>query len=349
MISLISYLIGKNHTVTCVTLCAGEHDFFKLPEKCRRIKLGLSHQSGSFIEALSYNFKRIKSIRNVLKHEKPDVVVSFLATTNILTVLASSFLPVPVIISERNDPGRQSLGRLWDGMRRLCYRMADVVSANSLNAIEAMKPYVPESKLHFVPNHLAPPPLEKVQPHKDRENVVLSVGRLHPQKAMDVLIKAFAAFNKNHPDWKLVILGQGALQKELEDLAASLDISDRVIFEGVVNNPYNYYCRSKIFVLASRFEGTPNALLEAMSCAAAPVISDACTEALSYVENNKSGLVFPVDKVQELAVHLDSLASDEALMSGISKRAQKTVESLHNGDILRMWEKLLDVNNGHAG
>ena len=340
MVSLIAHLITKRYKITCVTLGSSEDDFFNLPEGCRRIGLDLMHSSSSFKEALTYNFKRIKALRSVIAKEAPDVVVSFLVTTNILTILATIFMRVHLVICERNDPSRQNPGRLWDVMRRIFYRMADSVSANSMNAIEAMKAYVPEYKLRFIPNHLSRPPFDEIQPYGQRKNVVLSVGRLHPQKGMDTLIHAFAGFSNSVPDWELVILGKGELLPDLKSLASSLGVGDKVIFKGAVENPYEYYCSSKVFVLASLFEGTPNALLEAMSCKTVPIVSSTCVECLSFIDEGESGLIFPVCDSESLTKELIYLATHSDYASSISDNAQQAVRSRYNGEMLTMWENL---------
>lgn len=92
----------------------------------------------------------------------------------------------------------------------------------------------------------------------------ISAVRLDHQKGIDILLRAWAEIVKKETKVKLLILGQGPLEKELKQLALSLDINSSVEFVGLVNDPENFLKKSEIFVLPSRAEGMSNALLEAM-------------------------------------------------------------------------------------
>ena len=92
-------------------------------------------------------------------------------------------------------------------MRRVLYREADAVSANSRGALAAMRAYCPEEKLHHAPNPLI---LADDGADSKRSNSVLFLARLVPQKAPDVLIEAFAQFVRTAPGWKLHIAGRRA-------------------------------------------------------------------------------------------------------------------------------------------
>lgn len=343
--SLIEYLINQGHKLTLITLDDGNNDFFNAPKQCTRISLNLQQNSNGKLSGIFANLKRIKTLRRAIKKTKCDTVISFIAPTNILTILATRFLRIKVIISERNDPARQSYGRFWDWAREKTYRYADMVSANSKNALEHLKNYVSQDKLFFIPNHLNKAEQQYIVAQENKEKVILSVGRLHHQKAMDTLIKAFAAFQKTNQDWHLKILGQGALENELKALSASLNLNGSIQFEGVTNNPYEYYKEASVFALASRHEGTPNALLEAMSCGVCPVISDACTEALAYIDHQKSGIVFPVDDIDALANTLDKICNNLPARQEYADQAMKNVEVLYAEHTLKEWDKLINMVN----
>lgn len=340
--SLLEYLINQGHTLTLITLDDGKNDFFKAPKQCARIALDLQQNSIGKIFGILANIKRIRTLRKAIKKTKCDTVISFIAPTNILAILATRFMNVKVIISERNDPARQSYGRFWDWAREKTYRYADIVSANSKNAVEHLKKYVPQDKLFFIPNHLNKANKQYILKQDNKEKVILSVGRLHHQKAMDTLIKAFAEFHRSNQDWQLKILGQGALENELKELSQSLNLDEAIQFEGVSDNPYEYYKEASVFALASRHEGTPNALLEAMSCGVCPVISDACTEALAYIDDKKSGIVFPVDDISTLANALDNICNDLPARQEYADQAMKNIEVLYAEHTLKEWDKLIN-------
>lgn len=340
-VSLLHDLSHANKKIALITLDDGANDFYAPPENIKRIALNLNHNSANFIEGVFANFKRIFILRRTLKQIAPKTTLSFIAPTNILTIAATPLLNTKTIISERNDPARQSFGKLWDSLRKITYRFADIVTANSPNAIETLKAYVPEKKLVFIPNALPAPDKKYCIPYGQKEKIILIVGRLHPQKAHHILLDAFAKIHPDHPDWSLVIVGDGALRNALEEQAQKLGIEKHIHFEGVQNNPYSYYARAQIFVLPSLHEGTPNSLLEAMSCGVAPIISDACEGAKPYVENNISGLIFPVNDSEALALALHALISDDDLREKIGHAAQEKVSTLTQKSTADLWDEVL--------
>jgi glycosyltransferase involved in cell wall biosynthesis len=109
--------------------------------------------------------------------------------------------------------------------------------------------------------------LEKSSP------VIVAVGRLAPQKGFDTLIAAFAALP--NPDARLIIFGEGALKAQLLDLAQTLGVADRFDLPGYASDPRAEVAAADCFVLSSRFEGSPNALVEALSTGT-PVVSTLC-------------------------------------------------------------------------
>ncbi|MGH8386261.1 MAG: glycosyltransferase [Pseudomonas sp.] len=103
--------------------------------------------------------------------------------------------------------------------------------------------------------------------------VIVAVGRLAPQKGFDTLIAAFAAIPD--PDVRLIIFGEGALRPQLQDLAQTLGVADRFDLPGYASDPMAEVAAADCFVLSSRFEGSPNALVEALSTGT-PVVSTRC-------------------------------------------------------------------------
>src|SRR5690606_3578792 len=103
---------------------------------------------------------------------------------------------------------------------------------------------------------------------------LIAMGRLSPEKGFDLLIRAVALLRRQHPGCSLTILGDGPEREPLEGLAEELGVAEAVSFGGQVRDPAAHLVRGDIFVLPSRFEGFPNALLEAMACGLAVVAAD---------------------------------------------------------------------------
>jgi len=293
---------------------------------------------------------RVLTLRSIMKQHRASVVIGFCGSTNIITALAAKPLPCQVIISERNDPELQELDFPWSTLRPRYYNHADIVTANTRGALESMRSYVDQQKLVYVPNPVVNP---NDTPSSSGDSLfssptVLIVGRLHHQKAHDVVLDAFAQLAPRFSDWKLSIVGQGDLERSLRAQSEALGIAGRVVWHGHVRDPFPYYRKAKIFVLPSRHEGTPNALLEAMNSGIAVIISDASPGPLELVEDGKSGLVVPAGDALKLKLAIEKLAADPALRASLARAAQAKVAEYSLPRALLAWERLMGWSGQEA-
>lgn len=337
----------RGHAVSVITLAGRDKDFFALdPSVQRWVTGGQSNAASSLPSRVLATLARILKLRRLLQTMQPGSIISFILPTNILTVIAATGLPSRLVLSERNDPRRQFLGHHWNFLRRRLYRRAHVVTANSHGALDAMKSYVPASKLAFVPNPL---PSGRSVIQKASKNghtpTLLAVGRLHEQKGYDLLLEAFRQSVDMAENWQLRIIGDGPLRETLQAQAERAGIADRVHWEGRVADPFPYYDDAAVFVMPSRYEGTPNALLEAMSCGLPVVVSDASSGPLEYVENHVTGLVVPVEDASALAKAMDCLARDPDLRQRLAEAGRQRVATLSLDEVLPVWEQVIHLKD----
>ena len=282
--------------------------------------------------------KQTKALHVLLNRVGADVVLSVLGATNIMTVAASAGLPHRTVISERNDPSKQRLDPPWEHLRPLLYRGADAISANSRGALDAMRAYCPAEKLCLAPNPLM---LPHARTDVLRSDAVLFLARLVEQKAPDVLIEAFARFHRDAPDWALHLAGDGPLAEALKARVRALDLAGSVTFYGVVTDPSPLLARCRILVLPSRFEGTPNALLEAMAHRMACIVSDASPGPLRLIEDGVTGLVVETGSVSALAAAMARLARDEPLRRKLGEAAFERVREFGLDRVGPVWDRML--------
>lgn len=282
-------------------------------------------------------------LRRVLKRIEAPLVISFGTSVNVITIKACRGLGRRVIISERNDPGRliPTWGRLW----KKYYQRAYLVTANTRTALRDMSTFVGGAQLAFLPNPLSlPAGNDHAAPASNHHpSFVLTVGRLVEDKAQDILLDAFAHAGDDCKNWRLAILGEGKLADSLRAQADDLGIADRVDWHGVVADPYEFYRRAEVFALPSRIEGTPNALLEAMSCGLAVVVSDGAPGPLELVEHGITGLVVRVDDPRELSMALCRLAADRELRNRLGTAARQRVTEYDLPRTLAMWETIVGL------
>lgn len=336
--TLASAWAARGHRVAVITLADPQSDFFPLPKAVQRITVGGTGRRSGPLGGLAGNVRRVVALRRAAQRLRPEVLVAFVAPTNVLVTLAAAGTGIRTVISERNDPAGQSFGPVWDTLRRAVYRFADRITANSRGALENLSAFVPSRKLAFVPNPVRVPAGESTE----RKPVVLAVGRLHRQKAYDVLLRAFAAAEL--PQWRLEIVGEGDMRDELVTLANKIGVAGRVDWLGRVVDPFPLYRSAAIFALASRHEGTPNALLEAMGCGCACVVSNASPGPLEHVRNGENGLVVPVEDVTALAAALSRLAAEPELAARLGNAAQAKMARSTLDGALEEWEAVVWPN-----
>jgi GalNAc-alpha-(1->4)-GalNAc-alpha-(1->3)-diNAcBac-PP-undecaprenol alpha-1,4-N-acetyl-D-galactosaminyltransferase len=325
--------------VCVISIASAESDRYLLAPGVPRISLGLARPSKGFTAALLVNLRRVHSLRLALRSTRSPTVLSFIGATNILTILATRGLRLRVVISERNDPDHQSLGRPWDFLRRLLYRRADVITANSAGALHSLSAHVPRSKLAHVPNPLLTSAFADSTPASSQ--TILNVASLTRQKAHDVLLAAFADVSREFPEWRLSIAGEGPLAPALASQASALDIASRINWLGWIPDIAKHYARAAIFVLPSRFEGTPNALLEAMASGLPVIVTDASPGPLEYVDDGVTGLVVPADDVAALSNALRRLAANSELREKLGGNARNRVRSLAPAEVIPIWNRIL--------
>ena len=339
LVTLANTWHSRGKRVMVLTLAGTDRDFFELSAGISRIALGASDDSRSFVGAITSNLSRISRIRKAVRQSGAPVVLSFVGSTNILAILATLGLGLTTAISERNDPRRQSLGQMWDLLRRFVYPAADLVTANSAGAVESLASYVSKSKLRQVQNPLDLPD-SPADAAGGNSKSILTIGRLTHQKAQHILLEAFSQFVSQFPDWRLNIIGDGELEGDLKRQAEVLGIRHQVNFVSATHHLQKHYSEAGIFVLCSLFEGTPNVLLEAMGHGVPSIVSDTCGGGLDYVEDDVTGLVFRSGDVAQLADGLVKMTSDLGLRQRLGSAGLERVRQNEASAVVDRWDQM---------
>ncbi|PPR79220.1 MAG: GalNAc-alpha-(1-_4)-GalNAc-alpha-(1-_3)-diNAcBac-PP-undecaprenol alpha-1,4-N-acetyl-D-galactosaminyltransferase [Alphaproteobacteria bacterium MarineAlpha2_Bin1] len=310
-------LVSMGYDVTIITLSSKDSDFYKVSGKVKRISLNKLSNSKNILDAINNNFSRIITLRKTLKSEKYQTCISFVTETNIITIIASLFLKYKIIISERNNPYKQDQKFIWYLLKFLTYPLADILTANSRIAIKYYKKNIFLKKVIYSPNPL---PIPQNITYSNGKNF-LSVGKLTEQKGHDILIKAFANFiksNGSYSSYFLTIAGVGKEKSNLQKLALSLGI-EKNIFWVYNTNIFELLKKHSVFILSSRYEGTSNALLEAISVAKPIIVSNEASNSINFLKNNHNCIIFPVNDIDLLTRSMEKLINDSNFKSNLSK------------------------------
>lgn len=281
LLNLAGGLAAAGCAVDLVVARSTSKHLQQLPAGVRLVKLGTNHTFTSLFRLAAY-----------LKRERPDALLAAKERACRTAVLARRLSGVPVRLGFRLGTTvsaafeKKAAWRfaLWCWPMPWFYRQADAVVAVSEGVRQDLLKItgLPEERFHVVRNPVITAEMETMSraPLDDpwfapgAPPVIMGLGRLTEQKDFFTLLRAFARVRSERP-CRLLILGEGGDRPELEGLAAELGVSDDLRLPGFEANPYRYLRRAQLFVLSSRWEGSPNALTEAMALGI-PVVAADC-------------------------------------------------------------------------
>lgn len=258
-----------------------------------------------------------------------DCVISFMDSTNILSIIATAFLGRKLIISEHS--AHDFVGLKWRVLRRIFYPFASALTVLSKSDFSYYS-FVKNKAIIYNPSIFKPS--FGGQENGQKEKLIIFVGRLEYVKGCDIFLRALALLRLD--DFKLLVLGSGSQKKSLQSLSEKLGLKN-LEFLGSVSDIQNYYKKARILVSSSRFEGLGNALIESafFDCIR---VATPTAGALELLEDGKNGFISSDFSEQALAkAVLKALNADESVLE--NTRAESEKFSLEN--IAAQWWELI--------
>ncbi|NLY65292.1 MAG: glycosyltransferase family 4 protein [Alcaligenaceae bacterium] len=291
-------------------------------------------------------------LRKRFKHERPDVIISFLTNVNVTALLAGKGLGIPVIVCERTNPVvSNNTGPLLKTLRNKLYPLADAVmiqtEAAARSFVEDVLPGL--SKVVVIPNPL-PDGIEKMISGNiacccdaSERKVLAAMGRFVPAKQFDLLVDVFASVAPDYPDWDLCIWGDGPQRQVLLDKTRKMTCASRISLPGKTSEPWKVLSHAQAFVMTSRVEGFPNVLLEAMALGL-PVISFDCPSGpAELTKQGTVGLLVRLNDRLELEKAIRRLLGDEEYRGVLGQRGKQSVWARYKLDeVLLQWDQLFE-------
>jgi glycosyltransferase involved in cell wall biosynthesis len=282
------------------------------------------------------NPRRIWQIVQQLRRDRCDIIHTHLTYAHIIGAITGRLVGIPVVASLHNTEPDPFVARA-DALKyqletwALRYGVQQLVAVGTIVG-KANETRLPAKVIQVIPNAVATiPALSLDEQTAIRQSMVdnsagpllISVGRLAPQKGYQDLLMAFADVRKKHPSAVLVIAGTGPLRPDLQAQIESLHLEGAVHLLGPRNDVPRLLAASDLFVSASHWEGLPVALLEAMS-AGLPVVATKVGDVPEVVVKG-TGLVVPPQVPFQLAEAIHSLLVDPAKMKQFGQAAKSHI------------------------
>lgn len=320
--------------------------FHRFHPRVRLIRLGLPSRGGRFA-APARALNRAARLREILRDGRFDVAISFLTKINVLALLASIGLRLPVIVSERNNPLRQPHHRLWQTAVNLLYRRARAIVIQTERARICL-PHRERERAIMIENPVfAPAAMSRGAGLAQ----CVGVGRLDRQKGFDLLIDAFAQTAPNFPSWRLVIWGEGPERSALEQRIAALGLESQVTLAGNSPSPGSWAETATMLVLSSRFEGSPNVVAEAMAAGIPVIAADCDFGPAELIDDGQSGLLVPPEDPAALAGAMSRMMADAGLRKRLGQEGQRSVSNRARSErVMAQWRDVVRgaINNEGA-
>jgi glycosyltransferase involved in cell wall biosynthesis len=373
--ALANRWVDMGWSVTLVTF-AGPSDpaFYRPDPRVVEQRLDLFASSRSPLSAIPRNLGRLRRLRRSIAASAPDAVLSFMDRTNVLALLATVGQPWPVVVSERTNPS-VSPGRAWALLRSIAYRRATRVVVQTASARDSM-PARLRHKVAVIPNPALEPgfadpadplsepafagsaatggsgpegagPRSGTTPEPDgadgvdHADRIIALGRLVPAKGFDLLLRAFAGVHDAVPTARLEIWGDGPERRTLEDLVRELGLVGVVRLPGETHDPAAALARGCLVALASRHEGFPNVLLEAMMQGIPTVAFDCQFGPAEIIRDGVDGRLVPAGDVDALGAAMRQLLADSDERERMGIRAREVGERFSLETVGRAWDALL--------
>ena len=289
VISILADSFAKRGYDTTIITLLNKNNVFQLDSRIKILSF-VREKKNRYLNIIFW----IKKIKDFLKAEKPDIVVSFVCRINLLVIISKmlSHLKFRLVISERNDPRFDGRGKISTFMAKNIYKNADLLICQTKKQMSFFPKNV-QSKTVIIKN-----PVEIKVPiinFENKKDIIINAARYDKSKNQILLLRAFEKIvlqGKNR-GFSLYFYGSGPQKKVLEKYVSDNKLDRYVCINESITNIQEKISEASIFCLSSNYEGMSNALMEALLLGTAPISTDV-SGAEDLIMDGKNGFIVPV-------------------------------------------------------
>lgn len=302
-----------------------------IPDGVEEIVLPIKSRCCSFL----WRLEQIHSIRKEIKRISPSIVCCFGTEQAVMVAIAMIGMDnIKLIQCDRTDPYTSPL--LWIPLKKWAFARAD----KCVFQLEKQGKWYGSkimSRSVVIPNPFIPTG-NIINFEGKRKKTIVSVGRFVYEKRFEILISAFDKVHIKHPEYKLIIYGDGPYREKYESIIDEYKLQEFVEMPGYTNDTMNSIRDAGIFVLSSLYEGIPNSLIEALALGIPTVSTDCTPGGPDYLtDHGRRGLLVPVDDVNLMAVSICSIIENPQLASELSLKGKEIIPLLDKKRISNSW------------
>jgi glycosyltransferase involved in cell wall biosynthesis len=352
---LANFFADQGHEVTLLTLTGIETDYYQVSASVRRVSLNAGQLSKGPVSALTNNLRRIAKTARVFRRLRPDCIVAFMPTANVLAVIADQLSGragrTRVIVSERVHPEFTKPSRARDFLKRTTYPRATQTVVLSVQTAQWLQDQQNIRNSKVIPNGIAlplarqKPTVEPADLFDVTDRIILLVGRISDQKQPMVALSAFDDIAESLPDWHLVYLGSGDLNCSFQQALEAARFANRIHHIKRAGNVADWYERADLFLSTAKYEGSPNALMEAMAHGCPVIAFDCPTGPADLIRDGENGLLLPLaptsTQSKRLSQAIRTLTADATLRKRLAKSATHVCESHSEQQFFGRWSDLI--------
>lgn len=342
MLQLAQGLIEAGHPVDLVLARAEGPLLSEVPSKARVIDFDTTRPWIMFTKLIHY-----------LRAERPKALLSPFVVTSVIAVVAKKLTRISTRVVVRISTHLSLSKRVrWKKIVEkrvvsIVYPFADGIITVSRGVAEDLVKYagIPYERIKVIYSPVitdefllaSEEPVNHPFFNDGQCPVVLGVGRLSEEKDFPTLIQAFDIVRRKTP-LRMIILGDGEERSRLENLIHMRDLQGLIDLPGFEINPFAYMKKSSVFVLSSKWEGLPGALIQALACGC-PVVSTDCLSGPSEIlKGGEYGYLVPVRDAEAIAS-----AIGEVLQGNIRKPAQDWLDQFTIGSVIPQYKAVLGI------